>query len=388
VGTLASDVAGAIAPVETAVQPVLAIVTDTVGTLASDVAGAIAPVETAVQPVITTVTETVAAHASMAAGAVVDGVAPALAPTSDINADSISHAVTDVSNTALHVGSAGAVTPALPDLVDVSQAAAPATTGDLTDLTDHVASAAPVIDAAGPLLADTTGAASPPTMLSHPTDIGNVASHALANAAPGDTAGPALTTTAAAPSNLISDVSHPADTGNVASHVAADAAPIADTTAPVLASDGASLSHPATHALQPATPDTSTGQAPESADTLLALATASNAPLEAPASMTAAPANVATGVSNADYSAAIAGDAIALKDAPPPAADALFTGNHYTDYGVTLSTDIAVPAQHAVSPTDTASAHDTLVPVAADAHAPPMDTTHSIDHLGLRDAIL
>jgi hypothetical protein len=182
-------------------------------------------------------------------------------------------------------------------------------------------------------------------------------------------------------------VSHPADTGNVASDVPADAAPIADTPAPVLATDEASLSHPAPQALQPVMPDTSTGQAADSADTLLALATASNAPVEAPASVTAAPANVATGVSNAD-SSAIAGDAIALKDAPPPAANALFSGNHYTDYGVTLSSDIAVPAQQAVSPTDTASAHDTLVPVVADAHAPPTDTTHSIDHLGLRDAIL
>ena len=33
-------------------QPVLATVTDTVGTLTNDVAGAIAPVEAAVQPVL------------------------------------------------------------------------------------------------------------------------------------------------------------------------------------------------------------------------------------------------------------------------------------------------------------------------------------------------
>jgi hypothetical protein len=81
---------------------------------------------------------------------------------------------------------------------------------------------------------------------------------------------------------------------------------------------------------------------------------------------------------------AIAGDVIALKDAPPPPANALFTGNQYTDYGVTLSSDIAVSPQHAASPVDSASAQDTLVPVVADVqqHAPPPDTTHPIDHLG------
>jgi hypothetical protein len=79
---------------------------------------------------------------------------------------------------------------------------------------------------------------------------------------------------------------------------------------------------------------------------------------------------------------------IALNDAPAPPANALFTGSQYTDYGVTLSSDIAVPAQHAVSPTDTASAHESFVPVVADVQksAPPppdiVDTTHSIDHLG------
>ena len=52
VGTLTNDVAGTIAPVEAAVQPVLATVSDSVGTLTNDVAGAIAPVEAAVQPVL------------------------------------------------------------------------------------------------------------------------------------------------------------------------------------------------------------------------------------------------------------------------------------------------------------------------------------------------
>src|SRR3979490_2536753 len=47
VGSLTHDVAGTIAPVEAAVQPVLTTVTDTVGTLTHDVAGAISLVEEA-----------------------------------------------------------------------------------------------------------------------------------------------------------------------------------------------------------------------------------------------------------------------------------------------------------------------------------------------------
>jgi hypothetical protein len=95
---------------------------------------------------------------------------------------------------------------------------------------------------------------------------------------------------------------------------------------------------------------------------------------------------VTTDAPNVDP-AAIAGDVIALSDAPPPPENALFTGNQYTDYGVTLSSDIAVPPQDAASPADAASVHDTSVPVVADQkQAPPppdiLDTTQPIDHLG------
>jgi cytoskeletal protein RodZ len=181
---------------------------------------------------------------------------------------------------------------------------------------------------------------------------------------------------------------HPADTGNVASDILPSAAPV-DTIEPELASAGVSHSKPATDLLQPAVPDNSTDQAPGPADTLLALATATDAPIEFPGSATVAPASVVTDVSNAAaavHPTAIAGDVIALNDAPLPPANALFTGTHYTDYGVTLSSDSAVPPQHAVSPADAASAQDTLVPVVADVqqHAPPppdaVDTTHPIDH--------
>jgi hypothetical protein len=231
----------------------------------------------------------------------------------------------------------------------------------------------------------------PTSDVSHPADTGNAASHAPANAAPVvDTTEPALATTAAAVSHPTSDVSHPADTGNAASHAPANAAPVVDTSEPVLASAGVSHSDPATHLLQPAVPDVSTGQAPGPADTLLALATATDAPIEVPGSATAAPANVVTDVSNAAaavHPAAIAGDVIALNDAPPPPANALFTGTQYTDYGVTLSSDVAVSPQLAVSPAGAASAHDTSVPEVADVqqHAPPpppdiVDTTHPTDH--------
>ncbi|MDH2406881.1 hypothetical protein QCM77_44700, partial [Bradyrhizobium sp. SSUT18] len=51
VGSLSHDVADALAPVEAAVQPLLAPVTDTAGTVSHEV-GATAPVEAAVQPVL------------------------------------------------------------------------------------------------------------------------------------------------------------------------------------------------------------------------------------------------------------------------------------------------------------------------------------------------
>jgi hypothetical protein len=155
---------------------------------------------------------------------------------------------------------------------------------------------------------------------------------------------------------------------------------------------GVSLSDPGTDLLHLAVPDVSTGQAPGPADTLLALATATDAPIEVPGSTTAAPANVVTDVSNAAaavHPTAIAGDVIALNGAPPPPANALFIGSQYTDYGIKLSSDVAVSPQQAVSPADAASAHDTSVPVVADVqqHAPPppdiVDTIHPIDHLGL-----
>jgi hypothetical protein len=443
VGSLSNDVVGAIAPVEAAVQPVLTTATDTVSTLPNDVAGATAPVEAAVQPVLMTATDTVSTLPNDVAGAIAPveaAVQPVLTTATDtvstlsndvVGADPSSHGVTDTSNVAApHVGSAGwvsgAVTPVAPDLVDVWQAAPPDTTGGLTDR--PVASAAPLVDTADPLLAAMTGADSQSTTLSQTAasdsagahtlgssapaldvaepapatasgatgDVaqpGNVASDALANAAPVvETTEPVLTTTAAALSHPTSDVSHPADTGNVASDALPSAAPIVDTTEPVLASAGVSHSNPATDLLQPVAPDTSAGQAPGPADTLLALATATNAPIEVPGSATtAAPAEVVTDVSNgaaAVHPTAIAGDVIALNDAPPPPENALFTGTQYTDYGVTLSSDIAVPPQHAVSSAGAVSAHDTSVPVVADVqqHTPPppdiVDTTHPIDHLG------
>jgi ribosomal protein L12E/L44/L45/RPP1/RPP2 len=168
-------------------------------------------------------------------------------------------------------------------------------------------------------------------------------------------------------------------------------APAADAVEPVLATAGVSVGNTSANLLQPTVEDTNAGQAGAPADTLLALATATDAPIT-----TAAPASVAADVSNTTTSAdtiAITGDVIALNDAPPPSANSLFSGSQYSDYGVTLTSDIVVPQQPTVSPVDTASAHDSLVPVVGDVQQPTpsstdVDTTHSIDHLGLRDAIL
>jgi hypothetical protein len=259
----------------------------------------------------------------------------------------------------------------------LSQTAASDSTGAHT--LDSSASALDVAEAAPAVASGATGDVAQPN---------NVALDAVGNVAPVvDTTEPVFTTTTAALSNPTSDVSHPADTGNVASDALPNAAPVLDTTEPVLASAGGSLGNPTTDLLQPAVPDASGGQASGPADTLLALATATDAPIEVPGSATAAPANVATDASNAAAAVAptaIAGDVIALNDAPPPPANALFTGNQYTDYGVTLSSDIAVSPQHAASPADAPSAQDTSVPVVADVqqNAPPPDTTLSIDHLG------
>jgi hypothetical protein len=119
------------------------------------------------------------------------------------------------------------------------------------------------------------------------------------------------------------------------------------------------------------------------ADTLLALATATEAPIQVPESATAVPANTAAPIHPTD----ISGDVIALNDAPPPPANTLFAGTQYTQYGITLSSDVAASPQHAVSAADTTSAQHTSAPAVADvqqhAPAPPdvVDSTHLTDHL-------
>jgi hypothetical protein len=182
--------------------------------------------------------------------------------------------------------------------------------------------------------------------------------------------------------------------GTLTDDVAGTLAPVEAVVQPVLAtvSDIAgTLTDDVGSTSKSPVPDTSTGQAAGPADTLLALATSPDAPIEALGSATAAPANVVTGTSDAAapvHPTALAGDVIALKDAPTPPAHALFTGNQYTDYGVTLSSDIAFPPQHALSPAETVSAHDTLVSVVTEVqkHVPPpsdiVHTTLPIDHLG------
>jgi hypothetical protein len=328
-------------------------------------------------------------HAPASAGAIVDGVDAALAPAPGSDADPSAHAVADSSHVAAaHIGSSvlvsGAVTPLLPEVDDASQAAAPE-----SGVTNHpVASAAPVADAADPLL---TAMTSQPTTSSQTATSDGAGGHTPnSSASATDVAG----TTHVNGSGLTGEVAEP---GNIAADALLNTAavsdsPVAPAIEPVLDSAGISASNLSTHLLQPDVDDTGSGQAGP-ADTLLALATASDAPIEVPAGATAAPASAAPGTSTTADAAAITGDVIALNDAPQPPANVMFTGAQYTDYGVTLSSDIVVPQQPAVSPNDTASAHDSFVQVAGDVqqHAPSppdLDTTHSIDHLGLRDAIL
>jgi hypothetical protein len=447
VGTLTNDVVGTIAPVEAAVQPLLTIVTDTVDTLTNDVVGAIRPVDTMAVgtdaalpvvgdvfsldgPIITgvidpahmgsltgevqspvpdlfaglaadttgsaapTVLDPIVAagsssttHAQATAGMVVDGVNSVLAPPPGGDTDSSSHG--DTSSVATHhIGSAGSVSgtgaPVLPDVGDVLQVAAPDTTSDSTD--HAVASAAPVVVMADPLVAAMAGAASQSTTSSQTAASDSAGPHTFGSSAP------ALHIAEPAPATGNGTTADMAQPGNVASDAFANVESVADATESVLASAGVSLSNHAIDLLQPAVPDT--GEAPGPAETLLALATAADAPIEVSGSATAA-ANIVTDISNAAAAVdGIAGDVIALNDVQLPPVNPLFTGTHYTDYGVTLSSEIAVPPQHAVSAADAASAQDTLVPVIADVqqHAPPppdiVDTTHLIDHLGIREAIL
>src|SRR5712671_946144 len=203
VGTLSNsssnnDVDNTIAPVEAAVQPVLASVTETAGTLTNDVgANTIAPVAAAVQPVLASVTET--------AGTLTD----------DVGANTIA-----------------------PVTGDVAQS--------VSAVSDALADAAPVVETTEPVLTTTAATLSDPTSdVSNPADTGTVVSDALADAAPVvETTEPVLTTTPATLSDPTSDVSNPADTGTVVSDALADAAPVVETTEPVLATTPATLSDP------------------------------------------------------------------------------------------------------------------------------------------------
>jgi hypothetical protein len=347
-----------------------------------------------------------------------------LAPVPGSDIDPSSQGVTDTSTVAaLHVGSAGlvsgAVTQVHPDMVDLLQPGEPLATGDLTH--HATTSAATPVETADPFAA-MTETASQPAMLpqaSGPSSVGvhtldgsapsqelphelalpsggdatgevsqpgNLTSDALTSATPVvDTTEPVLSTTAAVPSNPASDQSQPADAGNVTSDTHPNEDSVVDTSEPVLSSAGVSLNNPGVDLLHLAGVDTATSQASGSADTLLALAT--DAPIEVPGSATSAAANAA-----ALDPVAVGGDVIALNDAPMSPINTLFTGTHYTEYGVTLSS-IAVQPENAGASAE-AALTETSAPLVVDVsqHSPSpsetVDTTHSIDHLGVRDAIL
>jgi hypothetical protein len=113
----------------------------------------------------------------------------------------------------------------------------------------------------------------------------------------------------------------------VASDALADAAPV-ETAEPAPTTTAAAASDPISEVSDPA--DTGTVASDTLAD--------------------AAPVDVA------------AGDVIALNDEPPPPDNALHTGTEYTDYGVNLSSDSAVPPQDTGSSAAAASASDTAPP--------------------------
>ena len=238
---------------------------------------------------------------------------------------------------------------------DVAAAAAPvepvvppvlATATDTAGTMSHevAAAAAPVeavvqpvlataTDTVGTLSHDVAAAAAPaeavvqPVLATATATVGTLSHDAMTEP---------LTSTAAISNDLTSDVSHPDSTG---------------------ASD---VSHPA--------------------DTLLALATATDAPIQLPVSPPTASAQPVP-----DIQPTVAADVIALQNAPPPPANALFNGNEYTQYGVTLSSDVAPSPQGAASSADAASAQHTSVSAVADVqHAPPppdtVDPAHITDH--------
>jgi hypothetical protein len=330
-GTPSHDVAAAAAPVEAVVPPVLATATDTAGTMSHEVAAAAAPVEAVVQPVLATATDTVGtlSHDVAAAAPPVEAVMQPMLATATDTVGTLSH---DVAAAAAPVEAV--VQPVLATATD--------TVGTLNH--DVAAAAAPAEAVVQPVLAtatdtmgtlshDVAAAAAPaeavvqPVLATATATVGTLSHDAMTEP---------LTSTAAISNDLTSDVSHPDSTG---------------------ASD---VSHPA--------------------DTLLALATATDAPIQLPVSPPTASAQPVP-----DIQPTVAADVIALQNAPPPPANALFNGNEYTQYGVTLSSDVAPSPQGASSSADAASAQHTSVSAVADVqHAPPppdtVDPAHITDH--------
>jgi hypothetical protein len=301
------------------------------GTPSHDVAAAAAPVEAVVPPVLATATDTAGtmSHEVAAAAAPVEAVVQPVLATATDTVGTLSHDV-------------AAAAPPVEAVMQPMLATATDTVGTLSH--DVAAAAAPVEAVVQPVLAtatDTVGtlnhdvaaAAAPAEAVVQPvlataTDTVGTLSH--------DAMTEPLTSTAAISNDLTSDVSHPDSTG---------------------ASD---VSHPA--------------------DTLLALATATDAPIQLPVSPPTASAQPVP-----DIQPTVAADVIALQNAPPPPANALFNGNEYTQYGVTLSSDVAPSPQGASSSADAASAQHTSVSAVADVqHAPPppdtVDPAHITDH--------
>jgi hypothetical protein len=203
------------------------------------------------------------------------------------------------------------------------------------------------------------------------------------HAAPGEAATqPAPTTVGDGPDTLTKDVTTHAAPGEAATQPApTTVGDNADTvTKDVHAAPNVDASEPvSTTVAAPGEPSTDVSHP---AETLLALATATDAPIQVPEPATTSPANTVAQVHPID----VTGDVIDLNDAPAPPANTLFTGTQYTQYGITLSSEATGSAHDPVSSPDATSAQHTSAPAVADVqqHAPPSPDVvdpHSTDHL-------
>jgi hypothetical protein len=345
-GSLTSDATGTIASVEVTVQPAIATLADAVSSMGHVGTSTLAPLDATTQPVLASLSDTAdtltkdVTHVAPIDTATTQPVLTALLDSADATKD------------VTHLASIEATTqPVLASLSDTADS-----------LTKDVTHLAPLEATTQPVLASLSDTADSLTK-----DVTHLA--------------PLEATT----QPVLASLSDTADTTKDVTSAAA-----VDPTGPVIAmGDSANaLTQDVTHSTSDiggsepfATMVTaqvdSSSDVSHQADTLLALATAPEAPIQV--------AQTTTGTTAPVLRTDIAGDVIALNDAPPPE-NTLFSGTQYTQYGITLSSG-ATSSQQAVSPADATSDQHTSAPTIADVqpHTPApadiVDPTHSTDHL-------